>query len=185
MEFRRKTMFSNQIKTSKGDEYYTPRYAVEVIVPYLKARNFKRILCPFDLPQSNFVTVLKEHGFEVQHSHIAEGVDFFELEKPNVDCIVSNPPFSKRNDLFHRLFEWNIPFAMITNSNGLFDRHSRWELFKNNTFELLIPKGRMGFYTSYDSTETNSPNFQSIYVCSQVLPESICFTDMQKKIKEV
>ena len=29
--------FSQQIKTSKSDEYYTPAYAVEIILPYLKA----------------------------------------------------------------------------------------------------------------------------------------------------
>ena len=30
--------FSEQIKTSKSDEYYTPDYAVKIILPYLKAR---------------------------------------------------------------------------------------------------------------------------------------------------
>lgn len=28
--------FSQQIKTSKSDEYYTPRYAVEIILPYIE-----------------------------------------------------------------------------------------------------------------------------------------------------
>lgn len=35
--------FSKQIKTSKSDEYYTPRYAVEIILPYLE--NFSHIWC--------------------------------------------------------------------------------------------------------------------------------------------
>lgn len=39
---------SEQIKTSKSDEYYTPAYAVQVILPFLKDRGFKHIWCPFD-----------------------------------------------------------------------------------------------------------------------------------------
>ena len=34
--------FSEQIKTSKTDEYYTPDYAVKIILPYLKNRGFKK-----------------------------------------------------------------------------------------------------------------------------------------------
>lgn len=40
--------FSQLIKTSKTDEYYTPRYAVEIIVPFLKLKKYKTIWCPFD-----------------------------------------------------------------------------------------------------------------------------------------
>lgn len=50
--------FSKQIKTSKGDEYYTPRYAVEIILPYLE--KFSHIWCPFDKEHSQFVKVLQE-----------------------------------------------------------------------------------------------------------------------------
>ena len=30
--------FSQQIRTSKSDEYYTPAYAVRIIIPYLKTK---------------------------------------------------------------------------------------------------------------------------------------------------
>lgn len=98
--------FSQQIRTSKSDEYYTPAYAVRIIIPYLKAKGFKCIWCPFDKEQSEFVKLLKEAGFEVIFSHIETGQDFFEYELPpfEADCIVSNPPFSKRDAVFDRLF---------------------------------------------------------------------------------
>ena len=96
-----------------------------------------------------------------------------------VECIASNPPFSLRNDILKKVFEWKMPFALIINSNGLFDKRSRFDLFKENKFELLIPKGRMKFFKD-EVVERNSPNFQSIYVCSQLLPERIVFDDTQK-----
>ena len=94
-----------------------------------------------------------------------------------VDCIVSNPPFSKRDKVFLRLYELGLPFAMIMNNNGLFDSKARYELFKKNNFELLIPKGRMRFFDETMEVK-NSPNFQSIYVCNGILPQTIEFVDM-------
>lgn len=172
--------FSQQIKTSKGDEYYTQAYGVDIIVPYLKAKKFKNIWCPFDKEESEFVKVLTNNGFKVSYSHIETGQDFFETKpQEGTDCIVSNPPFSKRNSLFVRLFELGIPFAMIFNFNGLFDSKQRHELFSKNNFELLIPKGRMQFLNP-NSTSVNNPNFQSVYVCSGVLDNQIEFCDMKK-----
>lgn len=52
-----------------------------------------------------------------------------------------------------------------------------FELFKNNNFELLIPKGRMRFFDETMEIK-NNPNFQSIYVCNRILPQQIDFTDM-------
>lgn len=129
---------------------------------------YKKILCPFDKKESNFVKVLKENGFEVDYSHIDDGVDFFEIENLNkYDAIVSNPPFSKRDKIFQRLFEAGVPFALIMNMNGLFDSKARWNIFKENEFEILVPQGRMKFFNDNCSIDSklNSPNFQSIYIC--------------------
>ena len=172
--------FSKQITTSKSDEYYTPDYAVKIILPYLKERGFKRVWCPFDKEHSEFVKIFNNTGYEVTFGHIETGQDFFDYKQPpqNVDCIVSNPPFSKRTPIFEKLFSFELPFAMIMNSNGLFDNKARYELFKNNKFELLIPKGRMRFFDK-NMVAGGSPNFQSIYVCSGILDNQIEFTDME------
>ena len=78
------------------------------------------------------------------------------------------------------MYELDLPFALIMNSNGLFDSKSRFELFRNNNFELLITKGRMKFFDE-SMTVRNNPNFQSIYVCNKILPNKIEFTDMNTK----
>jgi len=109
-----------------NDEWYTPMSAVEPIIEYLKPNS--RILCPFDTKESNFVKALKEKGFKVTHSHISEGIDFFRLPKPDVDYIVSNPPFSKFDEILQRLYEWNIPFAMVWTTQRLFDSRFRMRI---------------------------------------------------------
>ena len=169
---------SQQIKISKSDEYYTPRYAVEIILPYIE--KFNHIWCPFDKEHSEFVKALQERGKKVTFGHIETGQDFFSYDQApeGVDCVVSNPPFSKRDAIFRRMYELDLPFALIMNNNGLFDSKSRFELFRNNNFELLIPKGRMRFFDETMEVK-NSPNFQSIYVCNGILPKTIQFVDME------
>lgn len=122
--------FSQQIKTSKSDEYYTPRYAVEIILPYIE--KFNHIWCPFDKEHSEFVKALQEKGKKVTFGHIETGQDFFEYENApeGVECVISNPPFSKRDAVFRRMYELELPFALIMNNNGLFDSKTRFELLK-------------------------------------------------------
>ena len=166
--------FSLIIKQSNTDEWYTPSEAVEMIVPFLNKGGYHKILCPFDKENSEFVRVLTRHGFDVTFGHIETGQDFFDIDNlQDYDAIVSNPPFSKRQKILERLFESGVPFAMIMNFNGLFDSKSRWRMFKDNRFELLVPLGRMHFFN--ENCEGNSPCFQSIYVCSGMSDKQIEF----------
>ena len=168
--------FSTQIKQSNTDEWYTPKEAVRLITPYLSRGGYRKILCPFDKQESNFVKVLTEEGFEVTYSHIETGTDFFNIRNlKDYDAVVSNPPFSKRQGILKRLFEADVPFAMILNFNGLFDSKTRWKLFKENDFEVLIPLGRIHFFN--EGCNGNSPNFQSIYVCKGMLKKQIEFAE--------
>ena len=163
-------------KKSMTDEWYTPKKAVEIILPYLKEKQYKKVWCPFDKENSEFVKVLKENGYEVVYSHIETGGDFLkhELQPEGVECIISNPPFSKRDQIFKRLFEIGLPFAIIMSLNGLFDSQSRFDTFSKNKFEILVPKGRIKFIDK-QMNSSKSPHFQSGYVCSGFLKNQIEF----------
>ena len=170
--------YSQQIKQSmNGDEYYTPQNAVNMIIPYiLRKYKTKTIWCPFDKADSKFVMTFKDKGFDVNYGHIETGQDFFEYQEPQGDIVVSNPPFSKRDEIFQRLYEWDIPFALIINFNGLFDSKKRADIFREHKVEMLVPRGRMKFYHR-DKGLLNSPNFQSIYVCNRLLDDQIVFDE--------
>lgn len=148
-------------------------------MPIIRKRGFKNIWCPFDTVESNFVKLLSKE-FKVVHGHILTGQNFFDYLTPptGIECVISNPPYSKRNEIFQKLYEWNIPFALIMNMNGIFDSKQRYEIFKHKDIEFLIPKGRMKFFTQ-DGITKNSPNFQSIYVCSKMLDKQIVFSESE------
>ena len=62
------------------------------------------------------------------------------------------------------------------NFNGLFDSKCRFELFKRNGIEILVPCGRMHFFNA--DCVGNAPNFQSVYICNNLLIRQIEFVDV-------
>lgn len=120
----------------------------------------------------------KAWNFNVSYGHIRTGQDFFSYSEPQGEIVVSNPPFSKRDAIFEKLFSMNIPFALVMNFNGLFDSRKRAKLFRDNNIEILVPIGRMKFVQE-DRGFLNSPNFQSVYVCNKLLEKQIVFDDTE------
>ena len=170
---------SSQIKRSvHGDEYYTLESGVNMIVPYIYRGGYEKsvIWCPFDKEDSNYVRIFKANGFDVRYGHIETGQDFFQYDKPQGDIIISNPPFGKRDAIFKKIYEWDLPFALLINFNGLFDSKARVDIFRTHSVEMLIPRGRMKFFHR-DNGLQNNPNFQSIYVCNHFLGKQIVFDE--------
>lgn len=58
---------------------------------------------------------MESKGYKVINSHIDDGNNFFEYElEENYDCIIiSNPPFSIKDDILKRLYELNKPYAIL------------------------------------------------------------------------
>jgi len=167
------------VKRGGTDEWYTPRNAVEVITPYIKPHS--DILCPFDKAESQYVQVLTECGHHVLHSHIEDGKDFFALDKPDVDYVISNPPYSLRDKILTRLYEWDIPFAMLFNTSGLFDSKNRTTLAMTGGVEVMYIYPRVSYIGRADNSLV-SPPFQSCYWCHNVLDEKIKFAILDRKI---
>ncbi len=172
-------MKMDKVAGSGKDEFYTPRYAVMPIVDYIKPNS--RVWCPFDTQDSMFVKVLKELGHTVIATHLQEGRDFF-VSNIQCDYIISNPPYSIKADVFERLFSLGRPFAMLVGVVGLFESQKRFEMFKNNTFEILYMNRRVSYFESYeDQKPALNPPFSSVYLTSKMLPEKIMFTEINKK----
>ena len=157
----------------KQDEWYTPK---EAVIPLLKhVPKEWTIWCPFDKESSEFVQVFSGGGHKVICSHIEDGKDFFTFEPTQkYDAIISNPPYSKKEAVFQRLFELGKPFAMLVNFNGIFDSAKRFGMFRKYGVQLFVPKHRTSFI-SKDNADKKSPPFKCLYVCWNLLPEQIVF----------
>jgi hypothetical protein len=152
------------------DEYYTPPILVEPIIKYLKPRS--TIWCPFDTEKSEFVILLKENGFNVLHSHIWYGQDFFTYEpKESYDYIVSNPPFTKKLKVLDRLYKLKKPFAMILGL-PILNYQEVGEFFVGKDLQLLIVDKKVSF-------DGKTSSFNNSYFCYNVLPKDIIFEHLE------
>lgn len=163
------------------DEYYTPLYAVIPISKYLKPNS--TIWCPFDTEESLYVRYFRSLRHTVIATHINSGHDFFKTEPPTIcDYIISNPPYSKKEQVFERLFKLDIPFAMLVNTTGLFTAKSRFNLFKDRV-EMLVFPARVQYFASYgDTSNLKNPPFASGYVCYRMLNKSLEFTEINRSL---
>lgn len=172
-------MKMDKLAGSGNDEFYTPKYAVKPILEYIKPNSV--VWCPFDKEESNFVKLLKEQGHKVINTHIDDGNNFFDTEV-ECDYIISNPPYSLKTEVLERLFTLGKPFAMLLGVVGIFESQKRFELFKNNNFEVMYFNRRVSYFKDYsDQKPSLNPPFSSVYICSKILPEKIMFKQIDKK----
>lgn len=164
----------------KDDEWYTPEYAITPIMKYLRPNS--TIWCPFDTEQSNYLKVFTGGGHKVICTHISNGEDFFKIEPPECDYVISNPPYSLKGAVLERLFEIGKPFAMLFGVVSIFESQQRFNLFKNNKFEVMYFNKRVSYFKNYtDQKPSLNPPFSSVYICHNILPQQIVFEEIDKK----
>lgn len=174
-------MKMDKVAGSKNDEFYTPKYAILPLLKYLKPNSL--IWCPFDTKESNYYKILTRCGHSVIATHISDGVDFFMVNPKTVKCnyIISNPPYSRKYEVFRQLFTIGIPFAMLVGVVGLFESKNRFELFRDNSFEIMYFDKRISYLKDYnDEKPLLNPPFSSAYLTHNILPDRICFEQIDK-----
>lgn len=172
-------MHMDKVANSGNDEFFTPLYAVEPLLKYVNPA--WKVWCPFDTEESLIVKALKAHGNSVTATHLSTGRDFFTTTPETCDCIISNPPYSKKSEVFARLFSLSTPFAMLVGVVGLFESKRRFELFKANQFEIMWMSKRVSYFKSYaDQRPSLNPPFSSVWLTSKVLPSQFVFEHINK-----
>lgn len=139
-----------------NDDYRTPRYLVSCldtfIFDFMQRHNINRklvVYCPFDTEESEYVRYFKENGAEVIHGDIKTGQDFFENPIPECDLVISNPPFSRKREIFSKLFAANVPFALLLNLQAM-QYQEMGQLFfeeqqRTEAIQFIIPDKKVSF----------------------------------------
>lgn len=164
-------------RTDKAsDEVYTPAYAVKPIIKYINRGNKAQytIWCPFDTEESEYVKLIRESGNKVIASHIDNGQNFFEYEPEEFyDYIISNPPFSIKDDILKRLYELGKPYAMLFPIPTL-QGQKRFKYIKE--CQALIFDKRINYFTDVSrKTTQKGVSFGSFYLCKDFLPRDLIF----------
>ena len=168
---------SKEVMYSSGnnDECYTPDYGVFPVLEFIPKD--KIVWCPFDTKDSEFVKQISSTN-EVIHSHIDDGLDFYEYEPTHWDIIVSNPPFKGKRKIFERALSFNKPFALLMTMTFM-NEAAPVQLFENRGLQLLLFDKRIEFVQP-NAKQRGKITFNSSYYCWNFLPNDIVMRRLNK-----
>ena len=144
----------------KHDDYMTPKYAWENIQQYIPK---DKVIWEAFYGDGVSAEYLRELGCkEVIH----QDIDFFENDEGEV--IISNPPFSKKKEVFTRLKELGKPFIVICPCSMITTQYFH-NLFKDENIQIIIPRKRIHFQKQINGKPVEGwkaqCNFDCFYYC--------------------
>ena len=165
----------NYSKNGVNDEFYTPDIAVIPLLKYLP-KNITIWECT-DFGSSNITKVLKQMGYKVVSTHL-KNFDFL-IDKPdfNFDMIITNPPYSLKNEFINRCYKYNKPFCLLmplTTLEGI----ERGKLFRKFGIQLLVFDKRINYMNNKKSNWFNTSWF-----CYKVLPRDLIFESLDLSVQ--
>lgn len=159
----------NYMQKEKNDELYTPR---EAILPILKYLDKNKIYweCT-DFGESNITKVLRENGFKVINTSKVE-LDFLIDDPLDCDVIITNPPYSIKDEFIKRCYEIGKPFMLLLPLTAL-EGKERNRLYKQYGIELIILNKRINFMK-----EKNNVWFNTSWFCRGVTDKQLNFEEV-------
>lgn len=135
----------NYIQSEKNDNLYTPDYAIKPLLKYLPENKNITIWECCDFGKSKITEVLKEQGYNIISTDITNGFNFL-TDKPNFefDMIITNPPYSIKDDWLKKCYEYNKPFALLLPLTAL-EGSTRNNLYTKNGISVIILDKRVNF----------------------------------------
>jgi hypothetical protein len=130
------------VQNSEGvDDFFTPGPAILPLLAHIP-RNW--VIWECAAGSGNLVKAFRENGYEVLGTDIKDGTDFRMWEPDRFDCIVTNPPYSLKDEFLHRAYQLGKPFAMLIPLTSL-EGKDRQRLFRNYGVEIIFFDKRINF----------------------------------------
>lgn len=155
-----------------SDFFQTHPSALHPLMPYLNPD--WRVMEPA-CGKGKLVGALRLHGFDVFATDIHAGRDFLTTGIPDsIDCIITNPPYSIKDQWIERCYELGRPFALLMPYTAL-EGKRRQALFREHGIDLLFLPKRVDFTTP--SGKKGGAWFPVAWFCWKILPERIIFSE--------
>jgi len=130
-------------RTSSPDDFQTPAFALDPLYPHLRPGwTIWEPACG----QGLLVKALESKNYKVIGSDILTGKDFLRSNGVECDCIITNPPYSLKEDFLIRCYALEKPFALLLPITSL-EGQDRQRLFDENGVEILLFDKRINFVT--------------------------------------
>jgi len=159
-------------KIGGSDNFQTPREALNILLPHLKK---EWVIWECAWGKGKLFNFLKEEGFNVVGSD--KEFDFLTNYK-ECDCIITNPPYSKKDEFLARCYELGKPFALLMPLTAL-EGKKRGNLYRKHGIQLIIPNKRINFETP--SGKGSGAWFQTAWFTWKMnLPMDLMFVELNR-----
>lgn len=157
----------------RSDNFQTPIEAVEILIPFLRK---DWIIWECAWGKGNLYNFLKDYGFKV----IGSGIEFNFLQNYiECDCIITNPPYSLKDEFLERCYSLKQPFALLLPLTAL-EGKRRGALYREYGIQLIIPNRRINFETP--SGKGSGSWFQVAWFTYGLnLKKDLTFVELNKK----
>jgi len=160
---------------TKFDNYQTPKEAVGALFDYID-KNW--IVWECACGKRNIVNALDKAGYNVNGTDIMQGFDFLKWKPRVFDCIITNPPYSKKNEFLKRCYQLKKPFALLMPLTAL-ESKIRQKMYKKHGMQLLVPDTRYNFETPHG--RGTGPWFCTAWYTNGLhLPKDLLFYEVKK-----
>lgn len=170
------------MRQGSSDDFQTPEEALDILVPFLN-KNWTVWECACG--KGNLVNGLIKRGFDVIGTDIKIGDQWnFLFDKPvQWDCIVTNPPYTIKEDFIRRCYDLGTPFALLMPLTAL-ESEKRQSLFRKYGVQVIIPNKRYNFETPF-SKGSGSWFLTAWFTWGLNLPKDLTFVNVNdfKRIK--
>ena len=131
------------LRSNSSNDFQTPVEALNPLLPYLKKDH---LIWECACGKGNLVKALNGKGFSTVGTDILTGDDFLKWQPEKFDCIITNPPYSIKQQFLERCYELKKPFALLLPLTT-FETKKRQELFKKHGVEIIFFPKRLNFET--------------------------------------
>ena len=140
-----------------SDEWYTTQDVVDIAIKLLDPEPNSLILCPFDSEHSLFVKTLEA----MEHTVIYGIDDFIEGQFRLCDYIITNPPFSIKDKVIQKVYEYGLKSVLVMPLDALggVKRHNMYKEYGYPS--VYIPSRRIS-YIGAEENVIKGPSFHSI-----------------------
>jgi hypothetical protein len=158
----------------RSDEFGTPKEAIIPLLPYIKK---EWVIWECAWGKGSLAKHFYDEGFNV----IGDDRDFIKdeyIESP-YDIIITNPPYSLKEEFLTRCYELKKPFALLMPLTAL-EGIKRGKLFREFGIQLIIPNRRINFETP--SGKGSGSWFSTAWFCWKLdLPKDLMFVELHKQ----
>ena len=162
-------------KQGSPDDFQTPAKAVVPVLPYLRK---DWLIWECAAGKGNLVRALQSQGYQTHGSDLLTGINFLSSPPPRpFDCIVTNPPYSLKDQFVERCYYYNKPFALLMPLTAL-EGERKQRLYQEHGIQLIIPNQRINFETP-SGVDMGSWFTTAWFTWKLFLPRDLTFFDLK------